>query len=724
MDAVVALCHFCEQHGPSVVMCTQPFRQTQQSKLSVISSQSGGGGAVFTDPQSVDINSYQRNLPNLMFQNHTSGADTIPTGSSDVSAIILPSSTSRFSVTAAPSGSMSSHSSSLQQQQSSQHPTCKACSSVMLRDEPGIISHDQAANTSYISTQFIKDADLNTYVRNACLRSLSCEVCPGQVGVFYFGDETNGHVFSYNFSLNDSRARGNQSRYSILIVSWNKIYLLNLWSFLISNISRMVSRLRLSANKVFNDEISNNAVVTSTGTNQCRTSTATTTSATTAPLRRCATPPAALAPVLYGQAIAAGNAVAATNSNFYPHHHSTLGRETRQKRATDSDMRSLADLTKDDQIFYRIHAWFTWLLRAGGRRWSVLPSVIAPPEDEDTLIMQEEHEALLTAGVDHLMSSMNLSNPVISNTITPSISSANNAPNAANINNINSSSNNNISVTTASSCKQSMSHSSSSTLLFKPSISPDNSSSNLVEDITTLDFSCLSSEMENSISLLILSRLYHVLGVIPFSRLVQHIAIGNQIVVQPLDEDINATLTLSALAKLLPRGCIRQVLANHEYLPPFRCNLLSLSLHTASCTSSSTGYNDGQEGGDMPSTTTTANEHVLYLAVYRYRYGCHNSSSITSSGGGQSENDEQLYRTQCYVDSLYFRLSPTLPSLDPEIVSFKQTLLSQLKPGMNKTVSLDIVNLPSVIPSGIGAVVSVGGGGGGWWWTFPSVKLC
>ncbi|VDQ07156.1 unnamed protein product [Trichobilharzia regenti] len=57
-------------------------------------------------------------------------------------------------------------------------------------------------------------------------------VCPGQVGVFYFGDETNGHVFSYNFSLNDSRARGNQSRYSILIVSWNKIYLLNLWSFL------------------------------------------------------------------------------------------------------------------------------------------------------------------------------------------------------------------------------------------------------------------------------------------------------------------------------------------------------------------------------------------------------------------------------------------------------------------------------------------------------------
>ena len=27
MDAVVVLCHFCETHGPAVIMCTQPLRQ-------------------------------------------------------------------------------------------------------------------------------------------------------------------------------------------------------------------------------------------------------------------------------------------------------------------------------------------------------------------------------------------------------------------------------------------------------------------------------------------------------------------------------------------------------------------------------------------------------------------------------------------------------------------------------------------------------------------------
>lgn len=67
-------------------------------------------------------------------------------------------------------------SSNITQQQQQSHPACKACSSILLRDELGIISYDHSANLSYISTQFPKDTDLSTHVRNACLRSLSSEV--------------------------------------------------------------------------------------------------------------------------------------------------------------------------------------------------------------------------------------------------------------------------------------------------------------------------------------------------------------------------------------------------------------------------------------------------------------------------------------------------------------------------------------------------------------------
>ncbi|CAH8646559.1 unnamed protein product [Heterobilharzia americana] len=458
------------------------------------------------------------------------------------------------------------------------------------------------------------------------LSSYHQKVCPGQVGAFYFGDETNGHVFSYNFSLKDSRARGNQSRFSILILSWNKIYLLSSWSFLISNISRMVSRLRLSANKVFDDETLDNTA--NTTSNQSRTVT---------PLKRCATPPAALAPVLYGQAVAAGTAVAATGSGLF--HHSTVGREARQKRATDSDMRSLADLTKDDQIFYRIHAWFTWLLRAGGRRWNIVPPVIAPPEDEDSLIAQEEHEALIAAGVEHLLSSCILSTSI----------------NTTNIGN-----------TTRNITGQKLSQPKSSTLLLKASSSTVFSSNNTSESSemlnTTkkmLDLSCISSEMENCVSVMILSRLFTLLGVNAFSRMVQHIAVGNQIVVQPLDEDINAALTLFALAKLLPKGCLRQVVGSAEYLAPFRCNLLSLSVHVS-----------------ISKEDITISDDVLYLAVYRCCFCCPKPTGKSSA----TLNDEQDKQSdlQCYVNSLYFRLCSTLPSFDPEIISFKKTFFNQL----------------------------------------------
>lgn len=34
MDAVVVLCHFCEIHGPAVIMCTQPLRQMTAPLLS------------------------------------------------------------------------------------------------------------------------------------------------------------------------------------------------------------------------------------------------------------------------------------------------------------------------------------------------------------------------------------------------------------------------------------------------------------------------------------------------------------------------------------------------------------------------------------------------------------------------------------------------------------------------------------------------------------------
>ncbi|KAH8869469.1 Folliculin [Schistosoma japonicum] len=632
MDALVVLCHFCEQHGPSVIMCTQSFKQPQ-SKSSVSSAPDPNTTTATTtnNTNTKDVNTYQRKLSNTLQNND----DAIFTG--DVSPIPIPSSSSKFSV-------MSNINITTQQQQHQQqsHPTCKACSSILLHDELGIISYDHSANLSYISTQFVKDADLGTHVRNACLRSLSSEVCPGQVGAFYFGDELNGHVLSYNFPLNDSRARGNQSRYSILVLSWDKIHLLSLWSFLISNISRMVSRLRLSANRVFNDETSDNAAATNplTHSNPPK---------IIAPLRRCATPPASLAPNLYKQAIAAGNAVTA---GYGLYNNATLGRETKQKRATDSDMRSLADLTKDDQIFYRLHAWFTWLLRAGSRQWSIVPPSIGPPVDEDSIVAQEEYEAFISAGFECFTSSSSRTAATIS------------ASGVGTGDTFSLPGNKHGSV----SC---INQSIGSTLLSKSLNQSTNSTRDSIE-ITgskklTLYLNSMSVEMSNFTSFMILSRLFNVFDINTFSRLVQHIAVGNQLVVQSLTEDIHSTLTLTALAKLLPKGCVRQVVGSHEYLAPFRCNLLSVTNNIS-----------------MLEDDINIAKDVLYLAVYRCE--CKSSSTSATITATSTEFNAQSF-IQSYVNSLYFKLCSKLPTFDSELISFKQS----------PCCCLSTVNHPSII---------------------------
>jgi len=47
MNAIIALCHFCEQHGPRVLFCTQPFHE--QEPLETLESVDGIASGMFVD---------------------------------------------------------------------------------------------------------------------------------------------------------------------------------------------------------------------------------------------------------------------------------------------------------------------------------------------------------------------------------------------------------------------------------------------------------------------------------------------------------------------------------------------------------------------------------------------------------------------------------------------------------------------------------------------------
>ncbi|XP_052068682.1 folliculin-like [Mytilus californianus] len=273
MNAIIALCHFCEGHGPQVMFCTQPIHPKEQTELS-------------NEDAAASLSNRVRS----------------PSGDSSVSS-------------------------------KSEH-TCEGCYSV----KTGFVSHDNDAPISYISSKYPNPTQPEIYslVRNACLRSLSGEVCPGNEGAIFFGNDQQGHVLSYTFQLKDNLARGFQRKYSIIVMMMDKIYLLNSWPFLVPHLKILIEHLQDKAGKVYESEQA-----------KC-------------PQRA----------VRLKSSINAGN--------FF------------QQRGGNNPARSLMELTKDKNIFKILHVAFVWILKACSNR--ITETLLEGPPTEDSIIDMEKQE--------------------------------------------------------------------------------------------------------------------------------------------------------------------------------------------------------------------------------------------------------------------------------------------------------------------------------------------
>lgn len=128
MNAVIALCHFCEAHGPSSIFCTQTLRDTKLDEL--------------------------------------------------------------YSAAA------------LQTSNSVAAKQCAACNSVGLTN--GLYSKDNESGATFLSTQQSALPEVATLVKQAAVRSLSCEINHNKDGGFvFFGDTSRGHVLSHTFHVSD-----------------------------------------------------------------------------------------------------------------------------------------------------------------------------------------------------------------------------------------------------------------------------------------------------------------------------------------------------------------------------------------------------------------------------------------------------------------------------------------------------------------------------------------
>ncbi|XP_008320866.1 folliculin isoform X2 [Cynoglossus semilaevis] len=273
MNALVALCHFCELHGPRTLFCTEALHPPSPS------SQPGVPAAGDRDGE--------REGEGL---------------------------TMRANSSATQRGEM-----------------CEGCRSLPA-SHPGFVSIDDETGIRFLSHQHPRQPQLFSVVRQACVRSLSCEVCPGREGPIFFGDEQHGFVFSHTFFIKDSLARGFQRWYSIVMVAMDRIYLINSWPFLLRHLKLTIQSLQSTALKVFDSE----------------------------------------------QGVCPQRAVR-MNTVFspavFPHQRS------------GNAARSLTSLTQHPNLWASLHCSFSWLLKACGSR--LTEKLLEGAPTEDTLVLIE-----------------------------------------------------------------------------------------------------------------------------------------------------------------------------------------------------------------------------------------------------------------------------------------------------------------------------------------------
>lgn len=254
MNALVALLHFCEVHGPCVVYCTQTIHSNSPTlnENDLCSNDSN----MSTSPIPIQPSKYPAALQQASSMSTTYSSSSLRKNS----ASSLNATTTNF---AAPSA-MATTPTSIGTIGTAPSTTCAACTAQLPLINNGtstveakrlVTTDDDDPTIQYIGTsKSPQQPHLYKAVRLACVRSLTAEFCQGRDGPVLFGDDENGHVMSYMFKLRDAQARGEARFYALMMLMTDRVYLVSCWPFLVGAFRSMALNLQERANIVFQRE--------------------------------------------------------------------------------------------------------------------------------------------------------------------------------------------------------------------------------------------------------------------------------------------------------------------------------------------------------------------------------------------------------------------------------------------------------------------------------------
>jgi hypothetical protein len=100
---------------------------------------------------------------------------------------------------------------------------------------------------TYLSSRSPAQASRYSQVRQACIRSLSCELVPAQTGPILFGDQQTGYTIAVVFKLSDSKSRGGRRTYALLCMSPSQKALMQSWNLISQVFQTLVLEIQHAA---------------------------------------------------------------------------------------------------------------------------------------------------------------------------------------------------------------------------------------------------------------------------------------------------------------------------------------------------------------------------------------------------------------------------------------------------------------------------------------------
>lgn len=128
--------------------------------------------------------------------------------------------------------------------------TCSSCKLILPNNATNIIT--ESDNKIFLSTQYPSNQEQFTALMKLVMKSLSVETISDITKPLFIGDNGNGYTITKVFKVKDLNARGEERKYSLMVINDDEYTIIKNWEIISSYLDQIIESFQLKVNSIHN----------------------------------------------------------------------------------------------------------------------------------------------------------------------------------------------------------------------------------------------------------------------------------------------------------------------------------------------------------------------------------------------------------------------------------------------------------------------------------------